>query len=67
MKIALLDPGLAVLRGHHFDLDLRLLRAMQARGHEVVVHGFAKPTPRMELAASAAGMRLVRTFRVVPT
>lgn len=33
-----MDPGLAALAGHHFDLDLRVARHLVNDGHEVVVH-----------------------------
>ncbi len=66
MRINLLDPGLSSLAGHHFDLDLRLFRTLERRGHEVVVHGFINPEHGLELAAKAAGMQLCKTFRVHP-
>lgn len=66
MKINLLDPGLSTLAGHHFDLDLRLFRVMERRGHEVVVHGFVDPDASLEQAASAAGITLRKTFRMHP-
>lgn len=66
MKITILDPGLASRRGHHFDLDVRLFRILQQRGHEVALHGFINPEPELELAALAAGITLNRTFRVTP-
>jgi glycosyltransferase involved in cell wall biosynthesis len=66
MRISLLDPGLAQLGGHHFDLDLRLVRALARRGHDVTVHGFVSPSPELAAMAKAAGMALHATFRVHP-
>jgi glycosyltransferase involved in cell wall biosynthesis len=66
VRICLLDPGLLELAGHHFDLDLRLVRALARRGHEVTVHGFVNPRPALMAAAEAARMRLYATFRVPP-
>lgn len=64
MKITLLDPGLASTRGHHFDLDLRLARALARLGHVVEVHGRVHPDPRLLEMAEAEGMALRSTFRV---
>ncbi|MFZ4481831.1 MAG: glycosyltransferase [Rhodoferax sp.] len=64
MKITLLDPGLASTQGHHFDLDLRIARALERLGHDVQVHGYANPDPRLREMADAAGMALRSTFRV---
>ena len=64
MKISLLDPGLVLLGGHHFDLDLRLGRELARRGHDVVVHGFADLNPELRTAAEASGMEIHPTFRV---
>ena len=66
MKIIVLDPGLASINGHHFDLDLRLFKTLQHRGHQVVVHGFIKPEHDLEHAAGVAGIQLCKTFRVKP-
>ena len=66
MKIALLDPGLVTTQGHHFDLDLRLARALARLGHDVEVHGFVNPDQRLSAAAQAMGMALRSTFRVPP-
>ena len=63
MKVSLLDPGLGRLSGHHFDLDLRLARALARRGHEVAAHGFASPAPDLVAAAEASGLALYPTFR----
>lgn len=64
MKISLLDPGLKTPEGHHFDLDLRLVRALARRGHDVAVHGHANPDPGLVALAEEAGMRFHSTFRV---
>jgi glycosyltransferase involved in cell wall biosynthesis len=64
VKITLLDPGLASTQGHHFDLDLRLARALVQLGHSVDVHGFVNPDPGLLAAAKATGMALRSTFRV---
>ena len=64
MKITLLDPGLASTRGHHFDLDLRLARALARLGHLVEVHGRVHPDPRLLELAEAEGLVLHSTFRV---
>ena len=64
MRICLLDPGLFGLAGHHFDVDLRLVRALTHRGHDVTVHGFVSPTPELMAAIDAAGMRFYPTFHV---
>ncbi len=64
MKINLLDPGLASTKGHHFDLDLRLARALAQLGHDVEVHGFVSSDPHLLEMASASGMALRSTFRV---
>ncbi len=64
MKILLLDPGLKTTKGHHFDLDLRLARALARRGHDVAVHGYVDPDPRLAALAEKAGMRFHSTFRV---
>ena len=66
MKVCLLDPGLRGLMGHHFDLDLRLVRAFGRRGHEVTVHGFAEPRQGLVAMAKNAGMTIHPTFRVFP-
>ena len=65
MRISLLDPGLQHLVGHHFDLDLRLVRALAHRGHEVAAHGFVSPSPELAAMAKAAGMALHTTFRAL--
>ena len=65
MKISLLDPGLQHLAGHHFDLDLRLVRELAKRGHEVAVHGYANPSPEFSAMAKTAGMAFHATFRVL--
>jgi glycosyltransferase involved in cell wall biosynthesis len=64
MRICILDPGLRGLEGHHFDLDLRVVRALARRGHDVMVHGFISPRPELLAAAEAAGIRFCATFRV---
>jgi len=64
MRVWLLDPGLGRLSGHHFDLDLRLARALTRRGHEVAAYGFATPPPDLAAAAATAGLTLHPTFRV---
>lgn len=64
MKISLLDPGLKSMRGHHFDLDLRLVEALTRRGHEVEVHGFINPDPELVEKSQTVDMTLHRTFRV---
>ena len=64
MRIAILDPGLAGLTGHHFDLDRRLVGALARRGHDVTVHGAASPRPDLAGAAEAARLRFHPTFRV---
>lgn len=64
MRICLLDPGLKGLTGHHFDLDLRLVRAFARRGHDVHVHGYRQPDPALVERAKAAGIELHHTFRV---
>jgi len=66
MRISLLDPGLQHLAGHHFDLDLRLVRALANRGHEVAVHGFVRQSPELAAMAKAVGMALHTTFRALP-
>ncbi len=66
MKIMLLDPGLATIKGHHFDIDLRLYRALQQRGHDVVMHTYLRPEQDLQDAANAAGIPLHKTFRVTP-
>ncbi len=66
MKISLLDPGLVQTTGHHFDLDLRLIRALEARGHEVEVHGGINPAPALMAALEEAGMVVHETFRAAP-
>ncbi len=63
MKVSILDPGLAWLKGHHFDVDLRLCRALAQRGHEVSLHGFGEPQPELVEAARAAGFAIAPTFR----
>lgn len=63
MKIALLDPGLKSMKGHHFDLDLRLLRGLERRGHEVSVHGWAGLPSSVCDMARASGMPLQPSFR----
>jgi glycosyltransferase involved in cell wall biosynthesis len=64
MKITLLDPGLASPVGHHFDLDLRLTRALIRLGHDVEVHGSANPDQRLLDMANTSGMALHSTFRI---
>ena len=64
MNITLLDPGLSSPRGHHFDLDLRLVRALGRLGHDVVVHGSIKLDPRLLEMANASGMAIHPTFCV---
>jgi len=64
MKITLLDPGLSSPQGHHFDLDLRLARALARLGHDVEVHGFTNLDERVREMANASGMALHATFRV---
>ncbi len=66
MRISILDPGLAELRGHHFDLDRRLVCALSRRGHEVAVHGYVQPIPELSAAAEEAGFSVRPTFRVFP-
>lgn len=66
MNIALLDPGLYMLAGHHYDLDLRLARALTARGHAVTVHGHARPAPELGRRFEDAGLVFVPTFRIQP-
>jgi len=66
MKMCLLDPGLKPVAGHHFDLDLRLLRALARCGHEVTVHGHARPDPALVTMAEHVGMPFHATFRVYP-
>jgi len=64
--ICLLDPGLTSARGHHFDLDLRLARALAALGHAVEIHAGQRCAPEIAEAAAAQGVRVHRTFRVQP-
>ncbi len=66
MRISLLDPGLKAAAGHHFDLDLRLARALARRGHEVTVHGHVQPEPALVALAEQAGMPFHPRFRVHP-
>jgi glycosyltransferase involved in cell wall biosynthesis len=66
MRICILDPGLRGLQGHHFDLDLRLVRSLVRQGHDVTVHGFVRLRPELMAAAEAAAMKLYTTFRVSP-
>lgn len=66
MRIRMLDPGLKVVAGHHFDLDLRLASALRRRGHEVTVHGHAQPEPALVAKAEQAGMPFLPSFRVFP-
>lgn len=64
MKITLLDPGLRGIRGHHFDLDLRLARALARRGHTVEIHAYHQADPALLEQAREAGLALHRTFRI---
>lgn len=64
MKISLLDPGLKTIVGHHFDLDLRLARALFHRGHEVSVHGSTDLSPELLAKASEAGLEVHASFSI---
>ncbi len=66
MNISLLDPGLIGTKGHHFDLDLRLVRALEARGHHVEVHSGVNASPTLAAALEDAGMAAHATFRMAP-
>ncbi|MFI4933376.1 MAG: glycosyltransferase [Caulobacterales bacterium] len=63
MRISLLDPGLAQLRGHHFDIDRRVARALAGRGHQVEVHGHASATSELTTHAAQSGLTFHPTFR----
>ena len=63
MHIALLDPGLSARAGHHFDLDLRLARALATLGHSVSVHGHAQAQADVLDTFSQAGISVGRSFR----
>lgn len=66
MRISLLDPGLKVIAGHHFDLDLRLAKALARGGHEVTIHGHAHPDPALVTMGEKVGMSFRATFHVYP-
>lgn len=71
MRISLLDPGLQSILGHHFDLDLRLARALECRGYEVSVHGAIDLSPALQAKASVAGLDVrpcfsVSTYQAMP-
>ena len=66
MHISLLDPGLRVVAGHHFDLDLRIVRALTRCGHEVTVHGHLQPHSSLVAMAEQVGMTIHQTFRFSP-
>jgi len=64
MKISLLDPGLKSVVGHHFDLDLRLVKVLAQRGHEVSVLGALNLSPVLVAKAAEAGMELNASFSI---
>lgn len=66
MQISILDPGLESLKGHHFDVDLRLCRALAGRGHEVALHGFRELQPELVETTREAGFDVTPTFRAHP-
>jgi glycosyltransferase involved in cell wall biosynthesis len=62
MQINLMDPGLVQFAGHHFDIDLRVARALREDGHDVHVyaHRVAADPVVSELSAVAPVTRLFR-------
>lgn len=62
MKIHLLDPGLALRVGHHFDLDLKLARWLAQAGHQVQVYAHAQVAPEV-LQAFEPVARVAPLFR----
>lgn len=66
MKIHLLDPGLSSTKGHHLDLDVRLVKALMRRGHEVVVCGALAAEPELAARLSALGASFRPVFRRSP-
>lgn len=66
MKIHLLDPGLHSLKGHHFDLDVRLARSLALRGHEVLVCGALAAGPDLRARLTSEGIPFAPVFRRSP-
>lgn len=66
MRIHLLDPGLRALRGHHFDLDARLAKALVRRGHEVLVCGASTARPELAERLVGMGIAFLPVFRRPP-
>lgn len=66
MKIHLLDPGLRNLRGHHFDLDVRLARALARRGHEVLICAAHDASGELGARFSRDGNSFLPVFRCPP-
>lgn len=65
MNIALLDPGLHGMGGHHLDLDLKIVRELKSRGHRVSVFAHRQLDVRaVKLLQSADGVTSL--FRVTP-
>lgn len=62
--IFLLDPGLISLRGHHLDLDLRLMRELQARGHEVTLYCGASLSPDLQDRLKRVAVNYKPVFRI---
>jgi hypothetical protein len=53
MRIHLLDPGLKVLAGHHFDLDQGLSRYLVEQGHDLHVYAHIGATQQVQTAVQA--------------
>jgi len=66
VKIALLDPGLHAVAGHHYDLDRRLGDALVRLGHEVVIHGHRRLDAGLMARSAAAGLPMHATFQYGP-
>lgn len=67
MKINYLDSGLRFRAGHHLEYALRLLRQLEASGHDVHVYGFAEMDQDVADRLERFGVtRLFRNFVHAP-
>ena len=58
-SVALLDPGLAGVAGHHLDLDLRLIAELKRRGYATTVYSH-------QAISGEAARRVSAVARLVP-
>jgi glycosyltransferase involved in cell wall biosynthesis len=65
MNISLMDPGLIDVAGHHFDLDLKMVRLLRDDGHRVRVYCH-RAAIRQVLDAIAPHAEVIPLFQVSP-